>query len=130
RLQEPDLRSTAARRRAPDASGFNIRPEPYALARIAAADPDRRAIGTPARRSREGAVLTELYGIHPAADTAPCPTVMPAIPQPCQHVGGHALLHLHREALGPQTRRLHRLLHIHAVIDQVGDRLHHRGEDP
>ena len=32
-------------------------------------------------------------------------------------------------ALGPDPRRLHGFLHAHAVVDQVGQRLHHRRED-
>ena len=45
------------------------------------------------------------------------------------HRGGDAVLDFQDRPLGPDARRLDRLLQFHAVVDQVDQRLQRRGED-
>src|SRR6516225_9992380 len=98
------------KKKTPGSASRRLWSEPHALARVTAANADGSAIGAPTRGSSERTVVVELDGVHPAADTARCGHVVSAIPQVCQHIGGHAILNLHLETLGPKTRCLHCLL--------------------
>src|ERR1700750_722503 len=106
-----------------------IRPEAHTFAGITATDTDRSAIGAPAGGARHRAVVIELDCTHAAADIPGGHNVMAAVAQPGLDAEWPDILHLDSVSLRPQARSLDRFLEGHPVIDQVAERLHHRGED-
>src|SRR5262252_10504703 len=89
----------------------------------------RRAVGAPAGRARHRAIVVKLDRVHAAGDGGHLDDVMTEGTQLRAGAFGDSLLDLERIALGPDPRRLDRLLQAHAVIDQVDQRLHRARED-
>ena len=109
--------------------GHHLQPEADAGMREPTGQRHRRAVGAPAGRARHRAVVVELDRVHAAADGRHLHHVMAERAQFCAGAFGNRLLDLERVALGPDPRRLHRLLQAHAVIDQIDQRLHRARED-
>src|SRR5262245_38749954 len=95
----------------------------YAGMREPARDRDRRAVGAPAGRAREHAVLAELDRVHAARHRRHLHDLMAHRPQFCAHGFRDRLLDLQRIALGPDPRCLDGFLQTHAMIDQIDQRL-------
>src|SRR5690348_17507070 len=91
--------------------------EAHAGMRKPARDRHWRAVGTPAGRAREHAVLAEPDRVHAAPDGGHLHDLMTHRPQFGAHAFRDRLFDLERVALGPDPRRFDRLLQAHAVID-------------
>src|SRR5450432_194233 len=85
----------------------------------AAGNADRRAVGTPARRARQQAVIQELDRVHAAANRRHLDDMMAHRSQLGTNAFRHGPLDFERIALGPDPGRLDRLLQAHAVVDQI-----------
>src|SRR5690348_13420277 len=90
---------------------------------------DRRAVGAPAGRACEHAVLAEPDRVHAAPDGCHLHDLMAHRPQFYAHGLRNCLLDLERVALGPDPRGFDGLLQAHAVIDQIDQGLHRARED-
>ena len=91
---------------------------------------DRRAVGAPAGRAREPAILVELDRVHAAGHRRHHLNVVTHGAQLVPNRLRNGRFDLERVAFGPDPRRLHRLLQAHAVIDQVEQRLQRTRKDP
>src|ERR1700726_4849971 len=102
----------------------------WAIAASAQAEPDagsgkpagngnRRAVGTPAGRARQRAVLVELDRVHAAGHRCHLDDLVPHRRKLGADLLRYRPLDFECGAFGPDPRGLDRLLQAHAVIDQV-----------
>src|SRR6202043_792692 len=82
---------------------------------------DRRAVGAPAGRTRKRAVRIERDGGYAAGDAFDAGDVVAARGKFACHPIRNRAFQFEHAALGPDARRLDRLLQAHAVIDEVDD---------
>ena len=110
-------------------SGLARQHEPHPRARQPAAQRRRRPIRAPAGGAGHRAVVVELDGVHAAGHGRHDLERVAAGFEAVAHRGGDAVLDFQDGALGPDARRFDGFLQVHAVVDQVEQRLQRRGED-
>ena len=99
----------------------------------ARASPPPSATAAPSARQQAAPVMLpsswNWMAFMPPATVGMICSVWPRVAQALADAFGNAVLDLEHDALGPDARRLDRLLQRHAVVDQVDQRLPGRGED-